>query len=202
MIAWTRADRIAVVASGPSLNDVDPAIFAEKGVTIIAVNGAIGWLPRADYWFSLDPAPENIVRCSNPVDGVRYVMAAPKYTHLPGHVTHLSRIAGGLFGKARAPGGLSEREGCINTGNSAYGALGLAYHMRPAKIALFGVDGSQEARVTGGFPRTLEHLPPLFETAVPQLVGAGIEVVNGSPESAVTCFERMAPQRALKWLLS
>lgn len=107
-----------------------------------------------------------------------------------------------MWDKARAPGGLSEDPGTINTGNSGFGGLGLAYHMRPHKVALLGVDGRKERRVDGGMPRSLDHLPALFESAVPQLRSAGIEVANGSPDSEVDCFPRMTPREAVQWLKS
>ena len=44
-------DRLIIVADGPSAAGFVPP----DGVPIMAVKGAILWLPRADYWFSLDP---------------------------------------------------------------------------------------------------------------------------------------------------
>lgn len=197
---WPRAERVIVLGSGPSLHQISAAQVAAANAVIIAVNGAIEWTERADYWFTLDPSGINLVRANNPRRGTHYVMAVPKVTPTPQHVTRIDRIIGTLFDRARAPGGLSERHNGVNTGNSAFGALGLAYHMRPSKIVLLGVDATQERRIDGGMPRTLAHLPPLFETAVPQLDQSGIDVVNGSPNSAITCFPRMTPQEALTWL--
>lgn len=197
---WTPTDKVVVVGSGPSLRDIAPNEITRCGATVIAVNGAIDWLGAADYWFTLDLSQINMVRAQNQVEGCQYVVVEPKYRTRLRDITVLRRIVGDKLGKARAPGGLSEDPGAINTGNSGFGALGLAYHMRPGKIAILGVDGKQERRVDGGMPRSLEHLPELFATAVPQLEAAGIGVVNGSPESAVTCFPRMTPREAIAWL--
>jgi hypothetical protein len=197
---WPQSDRVIVAASGPSIAAVTPEQVLSAGATVIAVNGAIDWLGRADYWFTLDPSQVNTVRARHRVEGCRYVMALPRIAWCPMGVTRLLRVEGKLFGKARAPGGLSRDHGAINTGNSGFGALNLAYHMRPKKILLLGVDAKQERRVDGGMPRKLDHLPGLFATAVPQLEVAGVEVVNGSPFSAVTCFPRMAPEDGLAWL--
>ena len=47
-----------IVADGPSAKGFVPP----DGIDIIAVNGAIEWLQRADYWFTLDPSPVNYDR--------------------------------------------------------------------------------------------------------------------------------------------
>lgn len=197
---FPKAERVAVVGSGPSLRDIAPNEIVRCGATVIAVNGAIDWLGSAHYWFTLDPSQVNMVRMRNPVEGCQYVACGPGHIRFPMWVKRLSRITGDQWGKARAPGGLSEDPAEINTGNSGFGALGLAYHMRPMRVALLGIDGRQERRVDGGMPRSLEHLPALFSSAVPQLKAAGIEVVNGSPDSEVTCFPRMTPREAMQWL--
>lgn len=199
---FPQSDRVVIVGSGPSLRDIAPNEITRSGATVIAVNGAIDWLGSADYWFTLDPSQVNLVRMRNKVEGCQYVACGPNYFRAPQGVLKLHRREGVLLGKARAPGGLSDSADTINTGNSGFGGLGLAYHMRPRRVALLGIDGHQVRRVDGGMPRTLEHLPALFESALPQLQSAGIEVVNGSPESAVTCFPRMTPSEAVQWLRS
>ena len=102
----------------------------------------------------------------------------------------------------RSKPGLAEEPSYIHTGNSAYGALGLAYHLRGAQVAFLGLDGTQAPyRVAPGAPRTsMAHLPALFASALPQLRGRGTSVVNGSPNSRVTCFPVMRPQEVLKWM--
>ena len=197
---WPEAGRVIVAASGPSILALTPEQVTGSGATVIAVNGAIDWLKRADYWFTLDPSQVNTVRARHRVPGCRYVMALSSLHRCPDGVTRLRRLEGKQFGKARAPGGLADEPDAINTGNSGFGALNLAYHMRPRKALLLGVDAKQERRVDGGMPRKLDHLPGLFATAVPQLEAAGVEVVNGSPFSAVECFPRMAPEDGLAWL--
>jgi len=115
----------------------------------------------------------------------------------------LKRIQGEKYGRAKAPGGLSDDPTAINTGNSGFGALNLAYHMRPEKIVLLGIDANHNLpRVTGGYSRSLDHLPELFGTACPQLKAAGIQVVNGSLISKITCFPRVSPERAMEWLVN
>lgn len=200
MIVWPQADKVIVAASGPSILALTPEQVLSAGAVVIAVNGSIDWLKQADYWFTLDPSQVNRVRARHRVEGCRYVMALPRIARCPDGVTRLLRVEGKSFGRARAPGGLSDEPDAINTGNSGFGALNLAYHMRPKKILLLGVDAKQERRVDGGMPRNLGHLPGLFATAVPQLEKAGVEVVNGSPLSSVECFRKMTPEEGLAWM--
>lgn len=181
-------------------------------VTVIAVNGAIHWLPRVDYWFTLDPSPVNRCRMIFQRSGVQYVAAVPdeygSHTarlknmrrRAPANVHYLRRIADPDGGRLRIKKGLSEDSREIHTGNSAYGALGMAYHFRASRIAMFGVDGTQDHRIEGGVSQNLDHLPGLFASAMPQLQDAGIEIVTGSPNSRVNCFDRMTPEGAAKWL--
>src|SRR5690606_40798661 len=110
----------------------------------------------ATYWFTQDPSQVIMVRMRNPVEGCQYVPCGPDHVRFPMWVKRLSRITGDQWGKARATGGLSEDPAAINTGNSGFGALGLAYHMRHMRIALLGIYGRQERRVIGGMLRYLE----------------------------------------------
>lgn len=62
LVPWGRvqhtAERVAVVGSGPSAKGLEAIEFPEC-VTVIAVNGAVDRLPRADLFFTLDPSPAN-----------------------------------------------------------------------------------------------------------------------------------------------
>jgi hypothetical protein len=199
-------DRIAIVASGPSAK----GFRAPSGVTVIAVNGAIEWLGRADYWFTLDPGHRNWARMLNRRAGTDYLAAVPSgfgtpraplpvmRQPAPSGVRYLRRITGNWILSAKP--GLSENPAQIHTGNSAYGALGLAYLFGARRIALFGIDASRAQRIEGGRSNSLAHLPALFASAVPQLERSGIDVVTASLGSQVDCFRKMAQEDALRWL--
>ena len=193
---------IAIVATGPSVLEQD--LTAIPADTIIAVNGAID-LVNPDIWFTLDLSPDNLQRLTHPRPGIEYIVGWCPERHsrliLPAHVRKVMRLkeerssrppalTGPEYWMWRwsAKRGLSEDPRSIHTGNSAYGALGLAYHMRPAHILLYGIDGSRHDRATGGRPNRLDHLPLLFASAVPQLEKVGIDVVNMSPKSRLCCF--------------
>ena len=166
-----------IVGSGPSARGFIPP----DGVHVFAVNGAIEWIPRADYWFTLDPSADNLRRMNNPRPGVKYCAAVPEEYGIPAHVERLMRYA--WRGEEPQPAGtpvwwlwrwsavqtLSNRRGIIHTGNSAWGALGLAYHLGCDDALLVGVDGTTDARIEGGRPNNLSHLPFLFRSALNQV---------------------------------
>lgn len=182
--------RAIIVGSGPSARGFEPP----DGVTIIAVNGAIEWLSRADYFFTLDPSFANLHRLRNPVPGVRYCAAAPENIVLPPHVDRFQRISARGREPVRhgspewwlwrwsAVKGLSERSDCIHSGNSAYGALGLAYHLGFTDVALVGVDGTSEHRIEGGHPYNLSHLSLLFASALHQINVVSCGRLTGIPQ--------------------
>ena len=172
-----KGHRAVIVGSGPSARGFEPP----DDVAIIAVNGAIDWLARADYFFTLDPSPSNIYRLHNPLAGVHYSAAVPESIVLPPHVARYERISTRgnepvhhnspewWLWRWSAVKGLSDRPGHIHSGNSAYGALGLAYHLGFTNIALVGVDGTNDPRVEGGHPDNLSHLPLLFASVLNQI---------------------------------
>lgn len=209
-------DTIIIVASGPSLAQVDPSRFDGLDPFIIAVNGAYDWLPSLNAFFTLDPSSDNIRRMKNRRDGVEYYAAlGERRSNIPSHVHILERLSSPVrdtrprgtatywFNRWGCLRGLSDDSMAIHSGNSAYGALGLAYHWKPKKILLLGVDGNQQPKMNGeGPPRhSLMHLPLLFQFAKPQLDNAGIEVINGSKQSAIDCFPRVKPEEGLEWIL-
>jgi len=116
----------------------------------------------------------------------------------PGGVVYLRRIRGT---------GLSNDTRAVTTGNSAFAALGLAWHYGASRVAMLGVDCNAEpyAMEQPGRPlqrNGFEHLPRLFASAVAQLGSRDIQVMNGSKFSKVSCFERCPPGRAIEWLLT
>jgi hypothetical protein len=211
-----RAERVLVLASGPSVRVLNFPGLTEAsaaGVHVIAVNQAIAWTPVADTWFTLDPDERVKPHMIRRRPDVAYFAAVPDDYGTPGArvpwhrepalpgMTYLRRRCGA--GPLGSRWGLANDPESIHTGNSAFGALGLAWHMRPRRIALLGVDGTRAPYAfQSGCPRgQMTHLPDLFASAMAQLQNGCVEVVNGSPRSTVTCFERMTPGEALDWLV-
>ncbi len=190
-----QAGVVAIVCDGPSAAALKDLRFPD-GVYVIAVNGAIDWLPEApDAFFTGDASVLNKPRLKDQRAGTRYYAAAPPgYFKLnrPGDepVTwlRLSKAAG-----------LSPDKSCIHSINSGYGALGLAYHLGARTIVFFGLDASDNTqRVSGGSSGALNYLPGLFSGALEDL--HGVTVINASPESLVRCFPRCTPQEGMAYL--
>lgn len=200
-----RADAVAIIASGPSYRDFNFRLL-DKHVHIIAVKGAIEGLGRrAHSWITVDANRK--VRSlwmghMTRVQGVHYYAAVPEdygtaearmKWHRPPAETdiHFLKRISGL--------GLSEDPSIIHTGNSAWAALGLAYHMQASKIALIGVDGTQEAYGVGqGAPRgDLSHLSALFTTAQTQIARRGASIRS---TGKLACFEQERAGDVIKWL--
>lgn len=192
------ADKVAIVATGSSLKGVD-LVFGND-VAVIAVNAAINHLRRTDYWFTLDPSPDNQDIMRKPIRGVTYYAALPdSFTSVPGNVRVLQRVSGTGHGRYMTKGGLSPDKRAIHTGNSAWGALQLAVHLGATRIALFGVDGAGPYHY-GGRPRELGMMPALFASALGELTTRKVSVVNGSPDSEVRAFTLLTPEEAMKWI--
>lgn len=207
-----RPRRTVIVGSGPSLRGVD--LHIPEGIHVIAVNQAIRHIPRTDAWFTMDPDESNQLILANPRPGVRYFAAVwesyvRRELRMMKHITFLRRIDGPPESPAHALPGLSEDRGAIHAGGSMWGALQLEYHsVRSSqqepdaghKLALLGLDGHGGYAWSNGHPGDLSHLPMLFRSAVGQIKRAGIRVVNGSPDSTVTCWARVTPQEAIGWV--
>lgn len=195
-------ERAVIVASGPSAAGFVPP----DGVLVIAVNGAIEWVPRADYWFTLDPSAANRRRWCNPRTGVKYCAAVPAdWPQLPPHVRRFERVCStrrftcepkspeGWLRRWQAVPRLCVKSGKIHTGNSAWGALGLAYHLGARRVALVGVDATQEPRAEGGEPNNLSHLPLLFATAIDQIEVVSCGRMGGVPQMTI--------EEGMTWLM-
>ena len=184
--------RAIIVADGPSAAGFKPP----EGVSIFAVKGAINWLDRADFWFSLDPNHRTRAMMEIRRPGVRYACAVPPGCVLPPGVERLERVQLPRFAthprqkytpewwcwRWDAVPTLSTKQGKINTGNSAWGALGWAYLLGYRDVLLVGVDGTSEPRVSDNVPpKDLQHLPYLFESALPQLTLASVSSLGKVP---------------------
>lgn len=195
-----QADTVAIVADGPSAAELRGVSFPPD-VYVLAVNGAVEWLKDAPSgFFTLDPSMANRRRLREQRQGTRYYAAVSEgfgqansrvlgyRTPLEPNVTWLHRIEGKEDRSLRSRHGLSADPRGVHTGNSCWGALGVAKHLGAKRIVIFGLDANQEKRTSGGSPGGLQHLPRLFASAVPDL--EGIEVVNASAKSRVTCWPR------------
>lgn len=169
------------------------------GYTVIAVNQAINITREyTDYWFTLDPSLENQKIMREQPYECQYTAAVPGMfgcsrasipymrTDRPKDVYYFDRISGN--GPLDCHYGLCEDMNQIATGNSAYGALNLAYHFNATEIILLGVSGDQKPKFDGSYCKRLSHLPKLFDSAIPQLNKRGIQVYTANKVTKIKCF--------------
>lgn len=210
-----RIDNVIIVCTGPSLVNFDFMNLRNKGY-IIAVNDAAKYVSFADAWFTLDPwgltttqAPVNFggdMFAAVPEDyGTEFAKSTEHRVIPNAKINYLHRIGFHTDESQKYTDllewGLNEDPSCINTGNSGFGALNMAYHMRPKRIFLYGIDASRgyffnEKQNT----RSLGHLPAMFNSTVTQLQDNDIEVINASPHSKIECFPKLTLHASVKML--
>lgn len=188
-----------LLGGGPSLRGFDPEVIRGCG-RIIAINNSYELCPWADVLYYCDSSWWK-----------RHRIAALRI------FTGKYRISIGtseddtLRIQPSRTSGLSQRPGSLcHGGNSGYQAIGLAYLFGASRIVLLGYD----MRVVGershwhdGHPGgTLasqqnalqEMFLPHFASLVEPLQRAGVEVINATPGSALTCW----PHRPLGEILN
>ena len=199
-------NKIIIVCSGATAKGFIPP----DDVTVIAVNNTISWISRADYFFTLDVGGYTLDAIKNQRPEVEYCVAFPKsfpnctmFERVADYSDNTVQIDGRRGVITGAKKTLSEDPKKIHTGNSAYGALGLAYHLGFSKLVFIGLDGGGPYCDSGSINRDIRngdflHLNELFKSTVDQVGG---RVVNASLDSTVTCFPRMTHKEALEWLM-
>jgi len=77
----SRADRVLIVACGPSVAGVDLGLIrdaAKAGVYVLAVKGAIEWLPVANGFVTVDPNDRAREMVRRKRRGCEYFFAVPE----------------------------------------------------------------------------------------------------------------------------
>lgn len=200
-----RADRVMIVATGPSAEEFNFKDVPDN-VHIIAVKNAKSFLPRYDSWVTVDVNSRSVgMLRTRRANAVHYAAVPMDYgqsaARLPLHRHSLE----GLHYLKRGPKGvltLSMDPDCIATGNSAYGALNIAFHMHAKRVLLIGVDGTMRdyAYDTGCPKGNILHLPGLFQQAQGQLRARGMLVATVGLQSRLQCFPKLRAGSALHWL--
>lgn len=214
-VAWSRIDerfdKVLIVAAGPSAEKIPLRFYGEcasAGVRIIGLSNVLDWLPVCHDWITVDPAGiRTRVALRDMVPGVRYWCAVPENlgSFLSDRRIHRRHPQEGVryLKRLNRPGHpLAEDPGCIETGNSAYGALGMAHHYRAKIVGIVGLDGTR-ARLAFCGPTVkptgqLTHLPALFSGAMPQLRS---RVFNLSQHSNIGCLESVNYSRFLELVI-
>lgn len=179
-----------VIATGPSLTQED--VDAVQGLSVIAVSDAYRLAPWADCLHSSD---------------ARWWLANPKALQFRGHKTSLELVKG-VTRFHPSTEILEDRPGYLATGrNSGYQAINLAVHYGAQRILLLGFDMKKTNGRThffGSHPPSLERAHPYavwwqhFAKLAKVLELRGVEVINCTPGSALTCFRKARLSDALQ----
>lgn len=177
---------VAIFASGPSMNTAVADECRILGLRTIAINNqGVDCAPWADVIYGSD------------LKWWRHYM--PRVAGLPGRKISLE-IGQPISGvECLRPSGhiFDERPPYLSTGgNSGYAALCLAVKLGAARVFLYGYDmGPRSGRMRRHeYPAKLNSRPrfahwiPRFNLLAPYLKARGVEVVNCTPGSSLTCF--------------
>lgn len=188
---WT-GETVVVAATGPSLTaDVAAACYRAR---VLAVNDAWRLLPWAEVLYSCDAAWWKVHNGCPDFAGERWTSHSPQLNNkaadeaLPGY--RLNIIAG------KSGDTFSGDPACLHYGNnSGFQGIGLAILFGARRIVLVGFDMrvGDRRHFFGSHPPPLrnsldyELLIPSFAHAAKHLP-AGVEILNATPGSALTCF--------------
>jgi hypothetical protein len=196
---WTSNSRVVIAANGPSLEPQQISFCKQRGATMLAVSDS----------YRLIPAPEMVYAADARWWDIHYETAA--------------RVAGGAVfvcrQRTRYPdvnfldcSGWTWRNAAfaLTGGNSGYQALMLAVMLGARRIVLLGFDckNNRDGRRHwfGDHPKPLYNPGPVeygrwvkaFAEAAAAISEIGAEVVNCSPDSALTMFPRQRLE-SLAW---
>lgn len=193
-----RGECAAIIASGPSVKAADLKSLNGR-IHILAIKESVTLCPDADIVYGCDPSWWN------------YKQGLPKFKGLK---LSNDKDVCNRFGLLHVD--IDRRldalvyEGCGRVGsggNSGFQALNLVVQFGVIGILLIGFDMQGEGAHWYGrntWPNAnnpdrfnFERWKKAFNFAAPQLVERGIDVVNASPKSALTCFRKQEISRAL-----
>ena len=180
---------VVCLGTGPSLTAADVA-YVQGKARVIAINDAYTLAPWADVLYGCDAKWWTWHKGVPSFRGLKYGLQ-PGAKHWPG-VTLVAKTGGS---------GIEWRRTGIRTGNnSGYQAINLAIHLGAVRILLLGYDMQGQhffgRHRDGSVPPFLVCLKN-FTTMVPELAAHGIEVVNCTRKTALTCFPRLPLAEAL-----
>jgi hypothetical protein len=188
-----------ILAGGPSLRGFDAEVLRGRG-RVIAINNSFLLAPWADVLYYADRSWWLAHRAE----------ALPVFSG-PYRVSIGTSEDGTRRLRTTGVSGLEQNPAALKHGsNSGYQAIGLAYHFGAARIVLLGydmhVDGTRTHWHDGHPNHTLasqakalaEIFLPRFASLVEPLKAAGIEVLNATPGSALTCWPMVSLAEVLR----
>lgn len=189
---------IFIVAGGASLEGFD--FERLRGRVVIAINRSHQSVPFAKILYFTDP------KCWHWYEDTFRAHRAPwKLTSHPAN-KEPENYPGVLSLARTGARGLDLDPGSVRHGNnSGYAAINVAVHFRPRKIILLGYDMKPTGdRVhhhpehpVATKPRAFDHMVRYFDGLVEPLSDLGIEVLNTSMDSRLTCFPKVPIERFL-----
>jgi hypothetical protein len=194
---WTGA-AVAIVASGPSTRADQCRTLEGRIPRTIAIKENIELCPWADVVYGCDPAWwRNAFGLPN-FKGLRVAHKSPfsavKQVKIDTQKDFLLTAEPGLIGCG---------------GNSGFQSINLAVQFGAKRILLLGFDASDRGGVhwygrANGDGRSnpgewnFKRWRQSFENAATQAPGLGVEIINGSPLTALTCFQKMTVKDTLE----
>ena len=172
---------VAILASGPSMNQAVADRVRAAGLPAIAINDTYQLAPWADMLYAADEAWWN-----------RY----PEALAFAGLKVSVGTIKGVLRLQNTGVSGFDPDPACVRTGsNSGYQALHIAVHAGARRILLCGMNMAGR-HWFGGHPQGLantsdalyERFRRNFGLLAPVLKAMDVDVVNVTPFSMLTCF--------------
>ncbi len=188
-MAW---NTFVLIGGGPSLTVSDVEYVRHKA-RVIAINNAYELAPWAFALYAADKKWVDWHDGAPSFKGLKYTIESHDTVCRPGWQVIRNTGFEGLELEPKS----------LRTGfNGGYQAINLAVHLGAKRIVLLGFD--MQADAGGRYHWHPEHpdgkVSPYaefiaaFDTIVQPLKDAGVEVINCSPGSALTCFPR-APLR-------
>lgn len=198
-------ETVVCLGGGPSLTREDVE-FCRGKARVIAINNAFQIAPWADVLYACDFAWWRVHAGAPSFQGLKFALTtSPRSSKRWPDVTVLKPTDGG---------GLDLNPKCLRTGvgkdmngHGGFQAINLAVHLGAARILLLGYDMQ---RTQGKSHWHGNHVHPLHrdspyvgfrracETLMKPLQELGIEIVNCSRQTALTCFPKMAIDQALQ----
>lgn len=192
---------IVCLATGPSLTASDVALV--RGLApVVAVNDAYRLAPWSDALVAADASWWHRHQGVPDFAGEQWSIEHRTWDRYRDRWPRVQRLR-----STGAEGIETDPTGIRHGRNSGYLALGLAVHYGASRILLLGYDMGhrigQPAHFFGAHPGAMNQRSPyplflsMFASAVAPLKALGIEVINCSRTSQMTCFPRMTLEAAL-----
>ena len=182
---------VVCIASGPSLTPADVEAVRGKA-RVIAINRSVDLAPWADVLYCADAKMWRWLGGAPAFTGLKFGLEAKqgRFDVTKAGVTVLGR--GSVLGLSTDPTRL------CRGGHSGYQAVNLAYLLGASRIVLLGYDMQPGPR--GAQHWHAEHPEPLplqfqrwlesFAAIVTPLQACGVQIVNASRATALTCVPR------------